>query len=188
MEYLPESRKHTYGKSDRFPGERLFVDHVNRMHEQRPEFRMRLLGTSGVHGEYFPLFQTECEFEVRDGRAVEACAQALKQSDELIRRRVEPHWEWNAMWVQATRVLFFVNWHDFAYFMKHKEIFLGKDHSRFALDFGLDTESISFVHWKIFRDGSLAEFDESKISDREREIVAQLDQIEFLREFKPPRF
>lgn len=188
FEYTRDEERHHYGKSERLPSERLLVRHINEMHTEHPGFRMQLLGTSGVLGESFPVFRTRCTFVLEDEAALEACWRSLQESDELIRRRIAPAWSWEMAWVSGTTVMFFVNWYDFAYFMKHKQIFMGKDHSRYAMDFGLNVGKIDYAHYKIFRSGDEAEFDIDKISEREREIVAHLDQIEFERKFREPRF
>jgi hypothetical protein len=186
--YEPETSKHVYGKTDRWPGERLLVKHVNEIRDQFPGFRMGLLGTSGITGERFPLFRTRCIFRLPDEEAVALCRKALQDSDELIRRRIDALWTWEMMWFDGLSFMFIVNWYDFAFFMKNKEIFLGKDHGRYALDFHLDVKTIAFEHFKIFRDGTEAEFDASKISDEEREVVRNLDRIQFSRLFRDARF
>src|SRR5258708_4453265 len=56
--YETEDKKHVYGKSDRWPGEKLLVNQINELHITHPDFEMMLLGTSGVSGEEFPLFLT----------------------------------------------------------------------------------------------------------------------------------
>jgi hypothetical protein len=186
--YETEDKKHVYGKSDRWPGEKLLVQQINEIHATRPGFEMMLLGTSGVSGEEFPLFLTVCEFELRDEQAVEACRYALRTSDELIRRRVSPLWRWDMAWRFKNRIIFMVNWYDFAFFMKNRHIFLGKDHSRFALDFGLDVHEMRFEEYKILKDGSTVPFDIEKISEWEKEVLKNLDKIQFDRTFKESRF
>lgn len=84
--------------------------------------------------------------------------------------------------------MFFVTWLDTAYFFKNHDIFLGKDHSRFALDFGLDVKELNFIHYKIADNGEKEEFDFSNLTKREKEILKNLDEIHFDREFKKPRF
>lgn len=186
--YQTDDTKHVYGKTERWPGERLIVRHINEIQHEFPNYKMGLLGTSGIFGEKFPVFRTRCIFLLPGEESVALCRQALKDSDELIRRRIDALWSWEMMWHHDAEFMFIVNWYDFAFFMKNKEIFLGKDHSRYALDFHLDVERIAFDHYKIFRDGSEAIFDESLISGHEREIVANLDRISFSKEFREARF
>ena len=188
--YVSEDKKHVYGKSSRWPGEKLLVNQINELHVTHPDFEMMLLGTSGVSGEEFPLFLTVCEFELPDEQAVAACKYALRTSDELIRRRISPLWRWDMAWQSKDkkRILFMVNWYDFAFFMKYRQIFLGKDHGRFALDFGLDVRNITFQEYKIMKDGSTVPFDVDKMSEWEKEVVKNLDSIQFERNFREPRF
>lgn len=190
FKYQTEDKKHVYGKSSRWPGEKLLVQQINDLHTSHPDFEMLLLGTSGVSGEEFPLFLTVCEFELPDEQAVTACRYALRTSDELIRRRVSPLWRWDMAWrhKHKPRILFMVNWYDFAFFMKYRQIFLGKDHGRFALDFGLDVNNIEFKEYKILKDGTTVPFEIEKISDWEKEVLKNLDKIEFERNFREPRF
>jgi hypothetical protein len=186
--YETEDKKHVYGKSERWAGEKLLVRQINELRNTHPDFEMMLLGTSGVFGEKYPLFLTVCEFELRDDAAVRACRYALRTSDELIRRRLDALWAWNMAWQSKHRILFMVNWYDFAYFMKNREIFLGKDHSRFALDFGLDVRAMAFQEYKILKNGSSVPFDINKISPWEKKVVRNLDKIQFNRQFRDPRF
>jgi hypothetical protein len=190
FEYQTEDQKHIYGKSDRWPGEKLLVGQINELHVTHPDFEMMLLGTSGVSGEEFPLFLTACEFDLPDEKALAACKFALKTSDELIRRRISPLWRWDMAWYckAKNRVLFMVNWYDFAFFMKNRHIFRGKEHGRYALEFGLEVQNISFKEYKIMKDGSTVLFDIEKITEWEKDVLKHLDEIQFDRTFKEPRF
>ncbi|MEK6153897.1 hypothetical protein WIW50_11580 [Flavobacteriaceae bacterium 3-367] len=168
--------------------EKLLVNHINEMHEKHPEFKMKLLGTSGVSGEGFPMYITQCYFKLPDKEAVEKCAAALKQSDELIRRRVNAAWKWEMAWENNTEIMFFVTWLDTAYFFKNHNIFMGKDHSRFAIDFGLDVKEMDFVHHRVLENGDKEVFEFTDLTGNEKEVLEHLDEIEFSREFKEPRF
>lgn len=188
FEYLRDDFKHVYGKSKRCPAEKLLVKHINEMHEKHPGFKMKLLGTSGVSGEGFPMYITQCYFKLPDEKSVELCAEALKNSDELIRRRVDAAWKWEMAWEKETEIMFFVTWLDTAYFFKNHNIFLGKDHSRFAIEFGLDVKEMDFVQYRILDDGTKEVFDFENLTAKEEEVLKHLDEIEFSREFKDSRF
>ena len=188
FEYQHDDKKYIYGKSERWPGEKLLVKHINELHEKQPDFRMKLLGTSGVFGEKFPIYLTKCHFKLVDEDAVAKCVVALKQSDELIRRRIGALWAWEMAWVKGTEILFFVNWYDTAYFFKNHDIFLGKDHSRFALDFGLDVMQMTFEHYRILDNGDKEKLDFEHLTKEEGNIFKNIEHIEFIREFNYPKY
>lgn len=188
FKYERDEPKYVYGQAKRLPAEKLFVMHVNEMISNHPEFKMRLMGTSGVHGEKFPLYLTACDFQLPDEESVESCLHALKESDELIRRRIDAAWNWEMAWSHDSRMKFFVNWFDTAYFLKNKMIFQGKDHSRYALDFGLDVQEMEFQHFRITEEGYLEEFDDKNLNDYEEQVYSILDTIEFPREYQEKRF
>lgn len=96
--YVRDDFTHVYGKSERMPAEKLLVKHINEIHDKYPEFKMKLLGTSGVSGESFPMYLTRCNFKLADKKSVDNCSVALQQSDELIRRRLNAAWRWEMAW------------------------------------------------------------------------------------------
>lgn len=175
---------HKYGESNRLPADQLLVKQINRVMDDYPDYRVALPGTSGVHGETFPLFRTQCEFTLESEEAVEMCLAALKERDEFNRARNEVLWTWEMVITKGTSVIFWVNWLDFAYFMQSKDAFLGAAHAEYTNSFGLNPSAIKYAHMRLDEHGNESLFNETSLSDEENLIVSNLASISFDRSFK----
>jgi hypothetical protein len=182
--YIKGYERYKYGQCNRLPADQLLVKQINKIMDEYPDFRMALPGTSGVHGETFPLFRTQCMFTLADIDAVVTCLAALKERDEFNRTRKEVLWNWEMVATKGTTVLFFVNWLDFAYFLKSREAFLGSEHSEYTKSFGLSVKDIKYKHMRVLEDGTEVEFDENTLTEEEQMVVKHLDKIQFDRSFQ----
>ena len=177
--YIEGFNIHKYGSTLRMSADMLLVEQINRVRREFPEYQVALPGTSGVHGETIPLFRTQCRFELADEGAVQLCLKALKERDDVNRRRPVLWWTWEMVWKNNNRILFFVNWLDFAYFFKNRDAFLGAEHARYTKSFDLNPRDIEYVHYRILDDGSQVEFDAKNVTEQEAKVLLEIDEIEF---------
>lgn len=184
FKYIKGEKKYIFGKTNRMPAEMLLVKQINEIIEDYPGYRMVLPGTSGIHGETFPLFNTMVMFKLTDQKAADLCLAALRERDNINRNRRELLWNWVIVFQKETNILFFVNWLDFAWFISMKDAFLGQKHAEYTKNFGLNPQDIKHQHYRILEDGTKIKFDENSLSEEEKEVVANIDKIPFDRSLK----
>ncbi len=106
----------------------------------------------------------------------------ISVSDMLIRSRLQPAWEWQAIFKWDKNIILRVGWYDTVYFMQFREIFLGDLHCRYSAKFGFDPRDAKMTHFRYTDTGDLELVRD--LSERERHAESIKHQVEFLRVFR----
>ena len=144
-----------------------------------PGFEIFTLGSTLVFGEKFINYLTICEFKIDTDKDFENLKRALRDSDQAIRRKLNPFWKWDIGTRQGMDIVFMVGYMDFAYFLQHRKEFLGKAHSRHMSSFTTDKTHIRSQDYKVLRDGRIVRFDEKLLSEGDRFIYHNYQKITF---------
>jgi hypothetical protein len=178
LNYVPDPVRYRYGSTSRRPYEDWFLTLFDFIKSRFPEHEIFTLGNSLVIGEKFVTYFTICELELRP-ESFENLRQAVRDSDQAIRRRVAPMWEWGCCLIGPDRnkAALIIGWHDFAYFVQHRGDFLDRRHNRFMAAFApRDSQSTDY---KVLHDGTIVEFDPLQLREDERQVFERPSEIRF---------
>ena len=181
LDYVPDPVRHHYGSSSRPPLEDFYLPLLDFIKNRLPEHEIFTTGTSLVLGEKFVTYLTLVEMEIRPG-TFEELKQAIRSSDQAIRRKLGSMWEWGGCLIgksQATenQAATFIGWLDFAYFVQHRRDFLDARHNRFMEAFA--SGKSQSTDYKVLHDGAIVEFDPQKLQKRERQVFERASEIRF---------
>ena len=179
FEYVPESKRHIYGKSTRPPLEDLFLTELEFFQLKFPKHKIFTLGSSCVFGERFVNYLTVCEFSVADEAAFERLKRALWESDQSIRRKFHALWKWDIAARDGLNIAFMVGFMDLAYFLQHRNTFRGPAHKTYMGSFAGPETIISSRDYKVLHSGEIVPFDPEKLSQSDRFVFANYDKIRF---------
>lgn len=181
IDYVPDMVKHRYGSSTRKPLEDWFLEELDFFRSHYPDYQIFSLGSSLVFGERFVTYFTVCEFQIESEDAFRALAQALKSSDQAIRRKLFAAWKWDVTARKDMNIVFIVGWLDFAYFLQHRRDFLDIRHGHFMDSFVTDRGLIRSTDYKVLHDGAIVPFDEKLLNADDLEIYRNYTKIHFER-------
>jgi hypothetical protein len=181
LDYVPDPVRHHYGSSSRPPLEDLYLTLLDFVKSRYPAHEIFTTGTSLVFGEKFVTYLTLCEMEIRPG-SFEELKQAIRSSDQAIRRKLGSMWEWGVCLIgksEATQnqAATAIGWLDFAYFVQHRQDFLDTRHNRFMEAFA--SGKSQSADYKVLHDGTIVEFDPQKLGKDDRHVFAHASDIRF---------
>lgn len=179
FDYIPDTMRHVYGKSTRPSLEDWFVTEYDFFRFRYPGYDVFTLGSSCVFGEKFINYLTICEFEIKTERDFTNLKQALRDSDQAIRKKFHPMWKWDMAARRDWSIVFFVGHMDFAYFLQHRKEFQGDAHKRFMSSFSNENTLIKSKDYKILHDGKISPFDENSLSDEDRFVFENFTKIKY---------
>ncbi len=178
IDYRPDSMKHVYGKSTRPPLEDWFLRELEFFQHHYAGYEIFTLGSTCVFGERFVTYLTACEFSLASDRDFEKLRRALRDSDQAIRKKGAVLWKWDLAARRDNKIVFFVGFLDFAYFLHHRGDFRNDEHARYMRSFIGDAK-IQSKDFKVLHDGTLAPFDETLLSAKDRRTYDSYEQITF---------
>jgi hypothetical protein len=180
--YIPQYLTDTYGKTDRVCKDVTLLKLVNLSLKDFPGYELVSLGTP-VNFDVAPTHLTRVEMHFNDKDQVEKCLKEINTSDMMIRLRVQPAWDWQAIIRNGhDDVVLHVGWYDTVYFLQFKDIFLGDLHCRYSAKFGFDPKDAKITHFRYDDRGHLDMIE--SLNENERKADAMKDQVEFLRVFR----
>lgn len=179
FKYVPDTMRYVYGKCDRPPLEDWFLTELNFFQSRHPGYEIFTLGSSCVFGEKFINYLTICEFDIDSQKAFNNLRQALRDSDQAIRKKFHPMWKWNMAARKDWHIVFMVGHMDLAYFLQHRKEFQGEAHKRFMSSFTTENTVISSRDYKVLHDGSIVPFDDTALSPEDRFVFENYDRIKY---------
>jgi hypothetical protein len=181
ISYTPDVLKHRYGESKRKPLEDWFLDELRFFQTTYPNHNIFTLGSSLVFGEMFITYLTICEFEIKNEEHFTRLVEALKASDQAIRRKMSPMWKWDIAARFDKSIVFMVGWLDLAYFLQHRSDFLDRTHGHYMRSFIDDQSAIKSKDYKVLRDGSIVSFDHEKLSPDDAAVYQNPNAVQYER-------
>jgi hypothetical protein len=179
FEYIPDTMRYIYGKSTRPALEDWFLTELQFFQSRYPGYEIFTLGSSCVFGEKFINYLTICEFEIDNEKAFKNLRQALRDSDQAIRKKFHPMWKWDIAGRKDWKIVFMVGHMDFAYFLQHRKEFQGAAHQRFMSSFTTEKTVISSQDYKVLHNGSIVPFDESALTSEDRFVFENYHRIKY---------
>lgn len=179
FKYVPDTMRYIYGKGTRPPLEEWFLTELRFFEARYPGYEIFTLGSSCVFGEKFINYLTICEFEIDSESAFNNLKQALKDSDQAIRKKFHPMWKWDIAARKDWSIAFMVGHMDFAYFLQHRKEFQGDAHKRFMSSFTTEKTIISSRDYKVLHNGSIVPFDENALTQDDRFVFENYHRIKY---------
>lgn len=179
--YVPQYVTDVYGKTARITKDVTVTRLLNLIRKDFPDYELVSIGTP-VNFELAPTHLSRVEMHLDSEEQIDECLRAISVSDQLIRTRVQPAWDWNALLVGDRTVILHVTWYDTVYFMQFKDVFLGELHCRYSAKFGFEPKDAKITHFRYTDSGDLEEIVE--YDEREQHAESVKDQVRFLRVFR----
>jgi hypothetical protein len=105
--------------------------------------------------------RSECRFDCQDDASLDRCIEALRRSDENLRRRPRQPimYDWQSMFVRpypdgGGLLTFGVAWYDEAFFDAKHDVYLNPQHEGMFEHIGMGAGSVSISHWKLVGEGA----------------------------------
>jgi hypothetical protein len=105
--------------------------------------------------------RSECTFDCKDNDTLDRCIEAIKQSDENLRKRPQQtaFYDWQSPLVvrkpEGGGVLTLgVAWYDEEFFDAKREVYLNPMHNNLFDHIGIEADGISISHWKLVGQGA----------------------------------
>ena len=181
VEYIPQFLTDVYGKTSRVTKDVTIAKLFRLMRTEYPEYELVNIGTP-VNFDVAPTHLTRVVMNFENKDQVEACLKEIAVSDQLIRSRVQPAWNWVMPVLKGLSVMLHVEWYDRVYFLQFKDVFLGDLHCRYSAKFQFDPRDAEITHFRYDDNGNLEEFDE--LTEEECYADSIKDEVEFLRVFR----
>jgi hypothetical protein len=100
--------------------------------------------------------RSECRFDCNDDETLDRCIEALRQSDENLRKRPRQaaFYDWQSMLLARRSdgggvLTFGVAWYDEDFFDAKHDVYLNPLHHNIFDGIGMEAGSISISHWKL---------------------------------------
>jgi hypothetical protein len=92
--------------------------------------------------------RTKCEITFDNGEDLQKCVDALRASDEELKRRPESlrAWEWTITYRESMTIHFGVNWYDRDFFERRKDAFRSDRHVEMFKAFGATPDRFKVDH------------------------------------------
>jgi len=179
--YIPQYVTEIYGKTRRVTKDVTLAKLIRLVGKEFPEYELVSIGTP-VNFDIAPTHLTRVEMHFKTDEQVEKCLKEISASDMMIRSRIQPAWDWQAIIMHDKKVVLHVGWYDTVYFLQFKDIFLGDLHCRYSAKFEYDPQQAKLTHFRYRDNWELEIFD--KLNDHEKYADSIKDQVEFLRIFR----
>ncbi|TYC08745.1 hypothetical protein FXF65_37725 [Actinomadura syzygii] len=108
-------------------------------------------------GDKTPVARSDCRYYCPDAGTVERCVEAIRESDERLRRRPEEMmlWDWQSTYFEADpdnehgggMILLGVAWYDSEFYTERRDAGFGYMHKRIYAKIGVPLENVEVVHW-----------------------------------------
>jgi hypothetical protein len=106
--------------------------------------------------------RTECAFDCKDDETLDRCVEAIKQSDENLRKRPQQSalYDWQSFLVARRPagggvLTLGVAWYDEEFFNAKHEVYLNPMHHNIFGHIGIEMGGVSISHWKLVGQGAL---------------------------------
>lgn len=179
--YIPQYVTEVFGKTRRVTKDVTLCKLLKITRNEFPNHELISLGTP-VNFDIAPTHLTRVEMHFNTKDQVEKCLKEISVSDLLIRTRIQPAWDWQAVLLHGQDVILHVGWYDTVYFLQFKDIFLGDLHCRYSAKFCYEPKDARITHFRYTNTGDLEEVRE--LNEQERRADAIKSEVEFLRVFR----
>jgi hypothetical protein len=106
--------------------------------------------------------RSECAFDCKDDETLDRCVEAIKKSDENLRKRPQQSalYDWQTFRVARRPagggvLTLGVAWYDEEFFNSKHEVYLNRLHHNMFDHIGIEAGGISISHWKLVGQGAL---------------------------------
>jgi hypothetical protein len=124
------------------------VDVLGIIDPDKPQRILLLQPENGPRRDDELVARTRCEITFDNEEDLQKCADALRASDEELKKRPESLklWEWDATYREGMTIYFGVNWYDQAFFQQRKEAFRTPRHAEIYKSFNATPDRFKVVH------------------------------------------
>jgi hypothetical protein len=124
------------------------IDLLNIIDPDKRERIILLVPEAGPRGADELVARTRCEIVFDNENDLQSCVDALRESDEELKRRPDSLklWSWEITYREGMTIHFGVNWYDRAFFEQRKEAFRTDRHAAIFKKFNATPDRFKVVH------------------------------------------